>query len=107
MPDVTSDAPCLVTDFTGQPRRVFASPTQTIIANTPDEVLPALRAIEDGTRQGFFAVGFITYEAATAFEPAFQVHHDSRLPLLWFGIFEEESRSLPRAQQPASLEPIA
>jgi para-aminobenzoate synthetase / 4-amino-4-deoxychorismate lyase len=107
MPNVTSNTPCLVTDFAGQPRRVFASPNQTIIARTPDEVLPALHAIENATRQGRFAVGFIAYEAAPAFDPAFQVHPNARLPLLWFGIFDEESRSLARAPRPASLEPIA
>ena len=107
MPDVISNTPCLVIDFIGQPRRFFANPIQTVIARTPAEVLPALRAIEDASRQGFFTAGFISYEAAPAFDPAFQVHHNHRLPLLWFGIFDGDSPDLPRAQRPASLEPIA
>src|SRR5687768_13330589 len=75
MPGTTS----LILDFVDRGitrRRIFVNPTKTVIARTLDEVLPALRAIEDASRRGRFAAGFISYEAAPAFEPAFQVHHN-------------------------------
>ncbi len=38
--------------------------------------------------KGLYAAGFVSYEAAPAFDPYFQVRQDdSRFPLLWFGLF--------------------
>ena len=46
-----------------------------------------LAALEAALADGFYAVGFIAYEAAAAFDPALVTRPpDSRLPLLWFGL---------------------
>lgn len=58
-------------------------------ADSPDEVLPALRAIEDAVAGGAHAAGFVAYEAAPAFDPALATRPaDPRLPLLWFALFD-------------------
>lgn len=58
------------------------------------EILPALQEIEQQvTHQGHFAAGFVSYEAAPAFDSAFQVHapRPTDLPLLWFGLYDAPS----------------
>ena len=72
----------------GQRGLRLAAPAQVVVAMRPDEVIPALRAIETAVdRHGLTAAGFITYEAAAAYGLA--VHAPlSDLPLLWFGLYE-------------------
>ena len=71
--------------------RVFRNPVRTVTANTPSEVLPALDLIETlvNNRQ-LHAAGFISYEAAPAFDSSLMVRPDpSGFPLLWFGLYEK------------------
>ena len=65
---------------------LFAHPLQVIEASTVTEVAPALEAVRAATRQGAHAAGFVSYDAAAAFDPAMPVT-PSCGPLLWFGIF--------------------
>ncbi len=66
----------------------FRSPQQIIAAETVEDVLPALQTVEKlVNKQGKYAAGWIAYEAAPAFDPAFTVHNAGSFPLLWFGIF--------------------
>jgi len=85
------DTPRLTFDFdlAGRARRrlCFIQPLDIITAYTVDQVLPALRAIQRATDAGLYAAGYIAYEAAPAFDPAFRVHDSTDLPLLWFGLF--------------------
>jgi para-aminobenzoate synthetase/4-amino-4-deoxychorismate lyase len=56
--------------------------------------------IEEATqRDGLYAAGFISYEAAPAFDPSLSVKDDGKFPMLWFGLFErvEELELLPNA----------
>jgi len=47
-----------------------------------------VRQIEEAVeRDGLHAAGFISYEAAPAFDPSLPVRHDDGFPLLWFGLF--------------------
>ena len=67
----------------------FQNPQQIIQANQLDEVLPALHAIETAVnQQNLYAVGFISYEASSAFDPALQTYPPTDFPLLWFGLFD-------------------
>ncbi|HEU4324095.1 MAG TPA: aminodeoxychorismate synthase component I [Roseiflexaceae bacterium] len=67
--------------------RVFRDPALVVEARTPDEVVPALRRIEALVEgEGLHAVGFLAYEAASAFDPALETHAASG-PLLWFGLY--------------------
>jgi para-aminobenzoate synthetase/4-amino-4-deoxychorismate lyase len=79
----------------------FSKPHQIIQALSLKDVLPALREIEDLVRyNGWYAAGFLAYESAPAFDPAYRIHdHQPRLeadqdhvqdlgfPLLWFGLY--------------------
>ena len=38
-----------------------------------------------------YAAGFLSYEAAPAFEPSMKVKESISMPLLWFGIFDTPS----------------
>ncbi|GMA65396.1 aminodeoxychorismate synthase component I [Alicyclobacillus fastidiosus] len=74
---------------------VFTNPTRVIEAFHVDDVRPALLKVDEFVRQGFYAAGFIAYEAAPAFDPALRTHRTSPGPLLWFGIFKQPTSSRP------------
>ncbi|MGN8645338.1 aminodeoxychorismate synthase component I [Gracilibacillus sp. HCP3S3_G5_1] len=38
---------------------------------------------------GYFIAGFISYEAAPAFDPSYHVQKDNKLPLIWLAAFEK------------------
>jgi para-aminobenzoate synthetase / 4-amino-4-deoxychorismate lyase len=110
----TASAPFLRFDFAdtlGLPGPVcFSEPERVVVAHDVTEVAAALRAVEEGTRQGLYAAGYVAYEAAPAFDDALVTHagrveQSSTLtqtaraeqPLVWFGLF--------RAPQPAPSTP--
>ncbi|SIS40395.1 aminodeoxychorismate synthase component I [Salimicrobium flavidum] len=65
---------------------VFRDPEAIIEADTIKEVNNAFTEIERWLDSGYYLAGYVAYEAAPAFDPAFQVR-DPRGPLLWFGVF--------------------
>lgn len=65
----------------------FSSPTEIITATTFPEVVPCLERVAAGVARGCYAAGFITYEAASAFDPAMKTQDPGALPLLWFGLY--------------------
>ena len=69
-------------------RCAFDQPEQTLVAHTPEQVKPLLEAVDALSKQGFWCVGYLRYEAAPAFDAALQVH-DSDGPLAWFGIYDQ------------------
>lgn len=88
-----SDAPTAVLDFPDDcragGRACFTNPVEIVSARTHEEVRGALRRVERAAAEGLYAVGFVAYEAAPAFDRALVVKQQaSDLPLLWFGIFE-------------------
>lgn len=60
-----------------------------IRADSLDEVRPAMKAAEHAARTGHWVAGFVTYEAASAFDVALDVARRSPKgpPLAWFGVF--------------------
>ena len=82
----------------------FHSPLEVLSSNTPAEVQTILNTVEARVEnENVYAAGFLTYEAATAFDPACQVSTSGNLPLVWFGLFES-STAVP-APAP-SVEPV-
>ncbi len=76
--------------FDAPPRsRAFVHAQQIVVAHTLAEVLPALERIARATDAGLYAAGFVSYEAAAAFDDALVTHEKSSLPLLWFGLYRE------------------
>lgn len=75
----------------------FANPLEIIRADDIREVLPKLQLAEmiAYKRQGY-AAGFISYEAAPAFDSAYKTRRPTSFPLLWFGIYKKpETIDLP------------
>jgi para-aminobenzoate synthetase/4-amino-4-deoxychorismate lyase len=86
--------PIVLHDSTSGEWLHFKHPRQIVTATKLDEVLPALRALETAVDQnGWYAAGFISYEAAPAFDSAFFAHPSKDFPLLWFGLYPEPQRT--------------
>ena len=68
----------------------FTNPFRIITAERLDDVLSALREIEGQVQtQDWYAAGYVSYEAASAFDPALQTYSRSAFPYLWFGLYSE------------------
>jgi len=68
-------------------RVAFGAPSRVLVARTAEEVKPLLEAVEALSREGRWCVGYLRYEAAAAFDPAFAVHAGDG-PLAWFGVHD-------------------
>jgi para-aminobenzoate synthetase / 4-amino-4-deoxychorismate lyase len=77
---------------TNAPPLTFGKPVRVITATRVAEVRAALAEVARETAAGRYAAGFVSYEAAPAFDHALQVRADqareNALPLLWFAIVE-------------------
>ena len=82
----------------------FTDPYRVIQVDALADVLPALREIEDLIQHNnWHAAGFLSYEAAPAFDPAHQTHPKTDFPLIWFGLYPAPRRiTLP---EPDSARP--
>ena len=69
-------------------RAAFAAPGRVLVAESPGEVRGVLDAVQAEAAAGRWCVGYVTYEAAPAFDPALLVHPPLPGPLAWFGVFD-------------------
>jgi para-aminobenzoate synthetase/4-amino-4-deoxychorismate lyase len=68
----------------------FSKPDQIITTKTISEIQEKLSQIEHFTQiEGYHAAGFISYEAARAFDHSFKTHTSNLFPLLWFGLYKK------------------
>jgi para-aminobenzoate synthetase/4-amino-4-deoxychorismate lyase len=91
----------------------FTKPGEIMAAYSLEDVLPALREIEQRIQtNGWYAAGFLSYEAATAFDPVLKTRASSAFldehsplrsarevdfPYLWFGLYPQPRRvELPK-----------
>ena len=91
----------------------FTNPYRLITAGSLNEVLPALREVEQLSQGNqWFGAGFLSYEAAPAFDPALQADastpflegstesqsaRTNEFPYLWFGLYPEpQTVALPK-----------
>jgi para-aminobenzoate synthetase/4-amino-4-deoxychorismate lyase len=66
----------------------FTNPYRIISVTETSDVRNALREVEKLVEEKHWhAAGFISYEAAPAFDDALQVLNTSDFPLLWFGLY--------------------
>lgn len=80
----------------------FSSPSRVLVARRMEEVLPAIERAEDAVRKkGICAAGFLSYEAAPAFDGALPGRADAAFPLLVMGLYgaPEVIRSLPHPER--------
>lgn len=88
-------------DANGRPAPlVFDTPIRVIEASRLDEVLSAMADAEAERAAGHYVAGFLSYEAAGAFDEALATKPAGQLPLVWFGVFAGPSHvpSRPRPQ---------
>ncbi len=83
----------------------FSHPVEEIEIHHLGEVLPALQKIEQRVDQeGLYAAGFVSYEAASAFDEALQTYPATDFPLLRFGLFASvEQIELPPPIQSSGI----
>ena len=66
----------------------FSNPKHVFICSDASQVREVLKEIEVLVEQDkLYAAGYLTYEAAPAFDPAFKVNTENKIPLLCFGLF--------------------
>lgn len=75
----------------------FGRAERVISAQRPDEVRPALAAVQAAVTGGAWAFGMVAYEAAAGLDPAACVRVSQEgLPLVWFGIADApDEQALP------------
>ena len=74
----------------GAAPRLYRHPVERVVANSIDEIEPALEQIRRGLRAGCHAAGYLTYEAGHAFDPWLRGNaRQGEGPLLSFGLFED------------------
>jgi para-aminobenzoate synthetase/4-amino-4-deoxychorismate lyase len=68
----------------------FDKPVKVISAGRINQVISALKLVEEYVREKkCYAAGFLSYEAAPAFDKALRTKEIGDFPLLWFGIYEK------------------
>ncbi len=88
--DQNSSAYILFRDDLAGRQRLFASPIEMVVAHSVDEVIPALRRLEEFKASGKWLAGYLAYEAGYAFEeklhPLAPVGRET--PLVCMGVFD-------------------
>jgi para-aminobenzoate synthetase/4-amino-4-deoxychorismate lyase len=85
--------------------QAYRDPIHIITAQNLEQVLPALQTVQAAVeKEGLFAAGFITYEAAPAFDAAYKTLPQGSLPLLQFGLYRRfyDLATLPKTSGDAS-----
>ncbi len=70
---MSEPAASVILDFPELPRRVFQRPGAVLQAHTIEQVSSVLQQAEQAARAGKYVIGFVTYEAAPAFDSALRV----------------------------------
>ncbi len=84
----------------------FTEATDVLVAEAPGDVPQVLREVERRAREeSSYAVGFLSYEAASGLEPKHPTHPPAELPPAWFAMFAAARPVVPPAP-PAHLEPL-
>lgn len=82
-----------VDDFTAGTAAVFPGFEIEVATHHIDEVHRVLQDVADAAERGWWALGFLSYEAAAGLDPALPVrpadHSATALPLTWFGLTPE------------------
>jgi len=69
--------------------RLFQNPTKVITTSNLEEVLGCFKQVEQASGEGKYVAGYVSYEAAPAFDPAFVVNSNPSMPLVWFGVYDQ------------------
>ena len=69
-------------------RHAFGIPCETLVAHDAAALRPLLDAVQAAAKQGFWCVGYLRYEAASAFDAALTTHA-AQGPLAWFAVYDK------------------
>ncbi|MFD1334696.1 aminodeoxychorismate synthase component I [Oceanobacillus iheyensis] len=81
-------------------RLVFSDPVDMIVANAKSEVIFAMEKIEAYIHQGYYAGGYISYEAGEGFDANLKTSDDFELPLIMMGIYKEPLNIVDELEYP-------
>ena len=92
---------------------LFDNPVTVLAAHSIEDVLPVISEAEKITQHsGHYAVGYIAYEAARAFDSALRTRAPAPFPLVWFAIYtnphaisRENLSDIPCARHRPHFEP--
>jgi para-aminobenzoate synthetase / 4-amino-4-deoxychorismate lyase len=72
-------------------RYAFGAPRQHLVAHTAAQVQGVFDAVQALAQQGAWCVGYVRYEAASAWDAALLTHpaHSAGGPLVWFAVYEQ------------------
>jgi len=87
----------------GRERLAFGAPIEVFVAHDCADVRGVLDAVQRRAEAGRWCVGWLRYEAAAAFDPAFAVHPADG-PLAWFGVHETTIDAAEPASELPALE---
>jgi para-aminobenzoate synthetase / 4-amino-4-deoxychorismate lyase len=84
----SASASVILRDAAGGGWLRFTRPRQLVQARTLAEVEAGLGRVEEAVkRDGLYAAGFVSYEAAPALDRSLAVNDGGEFPLLWFGLY--------------------
>ena len=96
---------CLLYNPVSAQWRSYNNPVDVLLATTLDEVEPILKAVEQRVNaENLIAAGFVSYEAASGFDPSLTTHKPGKLPLVYFGLFADSDIYQPEAPLSPSAE---
>ena len=96
---------CLLYNPVSAQWRSYNNPVDVLLATTLDEVEPILKAVEQRVNaENLIAAGFVSYEAASGFDPSLATHKPGKLPLVYFGLFADSDIYQPEAPLSPSAE---
>ena len=70
----------------------FAGVQGQIVAYTTEDVVPALEEVQSAVDNGLYAVGFVSYEAASGLTPYLRTFKTADAPLVYFVFFAERKQ---------------
>ncbi|MCI5105421.1 MAG: aminodeoxychorismate synthase component I [Pseudomonadales bacterium] len=97
-----SDIVCIARSADGSAWERFSDAVEVIQARQHQDVEDALQRVEALSEQGLTAVGYVAYEAASAFDASLPCQQTA-LPLLKFALFEQGQRWTPQASGATAL----
>jgi para-aminobenzoate synthetase/4-amino-4-deoxychorismate lyase len=101
-PRIAADSPGSVLLKTARPDEenrwsyLFTDPLEILATSDKNEIPRIFESIQNAIQSGYYAAGFVSYEAGYHFEPAAMrflgALERGSLPLLWFGIYRDPIR---------------
>ena len=68
---------------------LFSEPIDTLVAYDLDSVPSIIAIVEQQLSKGLYCAGFLSYESAPAFDPAYRVKTSEGFPLCWFAVYDK------------------